>query len=259
MSGSGICWLRRALYLSAAAAALPGALAAQDWRRELGEDRAVAVEAIVKAAYPGATVTWKGRTVVQFPDGRSRQLSLPGFRRFETGSGPLVVSCVEFEEDRKNAVRLLQNFEPVDMLAVTRLVTARPAGGSGGTAQRARLLDEAAPVTECRKIEVEEWNQSGGRTPKRIRIQYETMQGGPDWYGAVEWSATVDIESLTEIRRVPVIFRLVRDSGVSVTDAVASRSSPGGQTEFVGVSSGRVIHRCSEPCRVPASAVWALR
>jgi hypothetical protein len=230
-----------------------GVVFAQDWRAELGGDRARAIEHIVSVASPGSRIGWDGEVAVEFPGGRRKALRLPGFMQLPDSVGHLLISAVEYPEDAKEAVRLLKASVPVpagtvqSLIVLARLTRANSVAGS-----RTVALDPDAVVSECRSIRIAD--QSADNGWPRLHVTYRSWYSYPDMIGSVDWVALVD-ETQRIVGRTPSAFwRKSRDGSETGDILRGTATAEGVELEGARTQFRRIL-QCATPCRVEPRAV----
>jgi hypothetical protein len=226
---------------------------AQDWRAELGSERAQGIELIVRVASPGAQIGWEREVTLTSADGRRRALRLPGFLRVTASTGDLLISAVEYPDDAREAVKRLKAFAVPMGTAPSLLVVAKVSRENSLRQSRTMLLHPDATATECRSIQIadrlteESW--------PRLLVTYRSWHSNGSIIGSIDWEALVDVESQQTIARMPSAFWRKASNGSETGDLLRGTAISGG-IELAGVRTAfRRNLQCGTPCRVDSMAV----
>lgn len=241
-------------FCTTSAMLLLGAAFPQDWRAELGSERAQAVELIVRVVSPGARIGWEREVTLTSPGDRRKALRLPGFLQIPAATGHLLVSAVEYPDDAKEAVKRLKAFEPVPAAtAPSLIVLAKVSPGNTLRESRTMVLDPDAAVSECRSIQIAD--QSADDDWPRLHVTYRSWHSSLNMIGSIDWVALVDAASHRVVARMPNAFWRKSRDGSETGDMLSGTAVPGG-VELAGVrTSFRRILQCGTPCRVEPMAI----
>jgi hypothetical protein len=233
---------------------LMGTAFPQDWRAELGSERAEAVELIIRVVSPGARIGWERQVTLTFPGDLRKALRLPGFLQIPGATGHLLVSAVEYPDDAKEAVNRLKAFEPVRAAtAPSLIVLVKVSPGSSVRESRTMVLDPEAAASECRSIQIADQSTDDGWP--RLLVTYRSWHSSLNMIGSIDWVALVDAASHRLVARMPNAFWRKSRDGSETGDMLRGVAVPGG-VELAGVrTSFRRTFKCGTPCTVEPTAI----
>ena len=231
----------RALPLLVLLVALPSTALA-GLREDLGEARAAAVDSAFAAAVPGATLEWQDTLSVILPDGARSEVNLIGPVAFQT----MYVLHAEITGFAKAAVVHARTFSsdpapthPTDFLA------AVPASGT----PRIVRLDPTGISIEIKDLDVVPEYETPQTWPA-VNVTYWAQYASTDWVGSVRWTGTYDMETKTDLARMPMTIAKRRATGDGILEAVVPTRAT---AEIVEIEGGQTRQIVQYPCPIPCT------
>jgi hypothetical protein len=224
-------------------------LLAQDgYRRDqFGEVAATAMEHVARQLYGTVRIRWEDR--VWFVDelGRTREVGFPGFLQTPVSGGYVFATCLDFPQERHEAIQRFGKFESVAPIPATSVVVLRSNVLGNVLDLRTGQFFQSPTLTQCMGIEVVGLPPAP-RMPL-LRVQYASFHRGNDWTGGLEWLATLDTDAMSTTERLPTRLWKTYRSGKAVRERLRVLEAAVGAVDVLSTTTGYSVRvRCAKPC-----------
>ncbi|HET8775706.1 MAG TPA: hypothetical protein VFP80_18035 [Thermoanaerobaculia bacterium] len=219
-------------------------------RDRLGEPKALAIEAALHAAVPGATLQWADTITVTMQDGAKSAVRIVGPEPF----GTMWVMHVELADFAAAAMAHARTFsqepapdEPTDFLAAV----------DGNGSARISRLDSTAFGIEVKQFHVVEEYETPQTWPA-VSVTYWAHYATADWVGSVRWSAAYNLQTHDNVARMPLGVAKKRSSGAAVAEQVVVTRATEEIVEIEGGQTGQIVqYPCPIPCTFDGKSLLA--
>lgn len=227
-------------------------LAAQDFRAELGEEDATALEELVRVFFPQMPLRWGKALEAESPPGQWQVVQVSSFATGDHGREIIVFGAVSLKSDREQAIKRVEQFEAVPAGTVPLRFAVLFTNASGQIVeQRSGFVDLEPSVAETDRLGVVEWE---GRWPT-FEVKYTGFYSRPTWMGGVEWNAKVDSDTMKLVERLPARSWKQPKGGQPVFETYESERV-GDKVEMKAQRSGRTFqYACAPDCVVPLQLI----